>query len=399
MVLGARLRAVRTVLGVAVSMALFLSPGVFEAEPADPAPIEWGMRGMEAVGLKEAFDDLHLKFYGWIAQSVTFNLDSPKDRLNVFRVFDDRSNDYRFNQFSMIFERTLAEGTGFDVGFKVQAIYGSDSRFIHARDLPEADSFFRKETVQIDPTQFYGLVRIPVGSGLTVKMGKYVSPLGYEVIDAPGNPLYSHSYLFGFAVPATHTGIQLDYPITDFLGVCYGLVRGWDSITVDPNDTLSHMFGFALKPTKALTTLVNVITGPERPHENTDYRTVVDFIATYQWTESWSTSVNVDWGNERGVSDMGDNWWGVAAYATYKFSPFVASTLRAEYFRDNTGSRLGIAERLVEVTLGVDLHPFKDLYNLRFRPEVRWDHAVGEPFDRGTKHNQFTLGGDVIFTF
>ncbi len=368
-------------------------------ESTEPAPVEWGMKGVEATGLKPAFDGLGLRLYGWVAQGFTFNVDSPKDRINVFRVFDDRSNDYRFNQLSVILERPLSEGNSFDVGGKVQAIYGSDSRFIHAFDLPEANSPFRDDVVQIDPTQFYGLVRLPLGNGLTVKFGKYVTTHGAEVIDAPGNALFSHSYLFGFAIPFTHTGIQFDYPITDKVNVYYGLVRGWD-VFRDNNSSMSHMVGGTIKWTDRLTTFFNLVTGPEREDENTDYRSVFDFNATYQWTDRFSTTLNVDFGNESGASDTGKNWWGIAGYATYRFSPQVSTTLRAEYFRDETASRLGITGDLTEVTLGVDIHPFKDLYNLRFRPEVRWDHAFGDqPFDRGTMHDQFTVASDVIFTF
>jgi hypothetical protein len=385
---------------VAIAGIFSASPVLAGEEVSEPTPVDWGMKGVEAIGLKPIFDEYQLQFSGWLAQSFTFNADRPKDRINGFRVFDDRSNDYRINQFSLVFERVLSDGTSFDVGGKIQAIYGMDSRFIHAADVPQADSRFRADPVQIDPTQFYLVARLPVGNGPTVKLGKYVTTHGLEVIDAPGNPLYSHSYLFGFAIPFTHTGIQLDYPITETVGVYYGLVRGWDVLDQDPNGSFFHMAGTTIQWTEKMTTILNVITGPERQDEYTDYRTVVDVTAVYRWTDRFSTAVNADWGNESGVSETGKNWWGVAAYATYKFSPQVSSTLRAEYFRDETGSRLTITGDLTEVTLGADIHPFKKLHNLRFRPEVRWDRSFGDkPFDGGTKHNQFTVAGDVIFTF
>lgn len=370
-----------------------------EQEVGESEPLGLAMQAVEEAGLGSVFSSLGLKLSGWIAQSYTFNPHRPDNRLNLFRVFDERSNDYRMNQFSLILEKPLAEAKDMDWGFKVQAIYGADSRFIHSLDLPEADSPFNKHTVQVDPTQFYSLFRLPLGEGLTVKMGKYVTTLGYEVIDAPGNPLYSHSYLFGYAIPFTHTGVQFDYQAADFLSLYYGLVRGWDVVTTDLNSGFSHMFGLGVRPAQEVNLLLNIITGPETESEN-NYRTVVDMVATWQPLEKWSFALNADLGHERLPDTKGSLWWGVAGYATYRFSPRLAATVRAEYFRDDTQTRISGTKDLTELTLGLELHPIKGFKNLRFRPELRWDHAVsGRPFDGGSKKDQLTLAGDVIFIF
>ncbi len=359
-----------------------------------------GMQDVEGLRLKKSiFDDLGLKFGGWVEQSYTFNTDSPSDRLNVGRVFDDRSNDYRFNQFIVYLARELSDGKNFDIGGKIELMYGSDARFIHQRGL--ADNI-DDNTVQFDPVQFYALLRAPIGNGLTLKVGKYVTTLGAEVIDAPVNALFSHSYLFGFAIPFTHTGVQLDYPINDDLGIYYGLVKGWD-VWNDNNSALSHMFGFygSLLDGK-LSHFVNLITGPEADDNNSDYRTVLDIVVTYLWNEQLSQTVNIDYGIEQDAAPGGGNarWWGIANYLTYTFNPQLAATLRTEYFRDDDGTRLGYTADMYETTFGLDVHPYKNLMNLRLRPEIRWDHAAaGTPFDGGSDDNQVTLAIDVIFTF
>ncbi len=389
-------------LGLVTALWFFMgtasAPGADE-QALEQEPVALAMEALEKVGLGDSLSSLGIKLSGWISQSYTFNPHKPENRLNLFRVFDDRSNDYRMNQFSLILERPLTEGKDFDWGFKVQAIYGCDSRFIHSSDLPEADSPFTKHTVQVDPTQFFALFRLPIGQGLTVKMGKYVTTLGYEVIDAPGNSLYSHSYLFGFAIPFTHTGLQLDYQAMETLNVYYGLVRGWDVITTDPNGSFSHMFGMGLKPSEEVNLLLNVITGPETQRENR-YRTVVDLVASWQLSNHWSLALNADVGHEQTPDTKGTLWWGIAAYATYRWSPAWAATARVEYFRDDTHTRLSGAKDLTELTLGLDIHPFKEFKNLRVRPEIRWDHAVSnKPFDGGSKKDRITLAGDVIFLF
>jgi hypothetical protein len=381
---------------------------VAATEPAAIEPILFGMQGVEAIGLKPAFDDLRLKFYGWVEQSYTYSHLAPTNRINVGRVFDVRSNDYLLNQVTANLERTLSEGKEFDIGGKVELLYGSDGRFIHSTGLADnitgdKDSPITGDTLNFDPTVFYVNARLPVGNGLTVKAGKYVTTLGAEVIDATGNALYSHSFLFGFAIPFTHTGIQFDYALTDTIGVYYGLVIGWDDFS-SRNDTMSNMMGVSWKACDKLTTFFNLITGPERTNENTDYRTVVDLVATYQWTDAFSTTVNADFGNESGTGvagAAGNNWLGVAGYATYVIVPQqLSTTLRYEYFRDETASRFGTTADVTELTVGLDIKPIKSFQNLRFRPEVRWDHAYGDkPFDAGTAMDLFTLGADLIITY
>ncbi len=42
--------------------------------------------------------------------------------------------------------------------------------------------------------------------GLTLKGGKFVTLLGQKVIESPNNLNFSRGYLFGLAIPLTHTG-------------------------------------------------------------------------------------------------------------------------------------------------------------------------------------------------
>ena len=382
-------------------LGLLISGGLCgSAEATVSEPVPSGVQPEDVWLRKFIFDDLHLKFGGWVAQSYTFNFDSPSDRMNAGRVFDDRSNDYRFNQLLVYLERPLSsDPTEFDIGGRIELMYGSDARFIHQRNL--ADNV-DDNTVQFDPVQFYALLRAPIGNGLTFKVGKYVTPHGAEVINAPQNALFSHSYMFGFAIPFSHTGVQVDYPINDNLSAYYGLVKGWD-VWSDNNSSLSHMFGLygSLLDGK-LSHAINVITGPERMDNSNDYRTLVDLLLTYRWTEQLSQTVNFDYGIEQDAAPGGGDagWWGVANYLTYTHNPQLASTLRAEYFRDDDGTRLGYTADMYEVTYGLDIRP-KDFTNLRFRPEVRWDHAGGggRPFDAGNDDDQLTLGMDMIYTF
>ncbi|MCX5661217.1 MAG: outer membrane beta-barrel protein [Planctomycetota bacterium] len=388
-----------------------------EAAADEDAPLSLLQDGLGSAGLKKPMDDLGLKVYGWAEFGYTYNMNAANNSANSLRSFDYRDNDFTAHQAAFNIERALPEGKDFAIGGKIELMYGHDMGYIHSVGMMDNNTDY----YQFDPTQFYALFRLPVGEGLTVKVGKYVTPMGVEVIDAPGNALYSHGDLFNFAIPLTHTGIQFDYALNDKIGVYYGVVFGVDQFR-DTNGTLSHMAGGSIKVTDKLTGLLNVITGPENaPYpsgslppnpENTDYRTVVDAIINYSVSDNLSLSLNGDIGYERfsgperanGTNGAGDWWQGVAAYATYTITPKqLATTVRVEYFRDATATRTGtgVAVDLFEVTAGLDIHPLKKFQNLRLRPEVRWDHAFGdEVFDAGnTKKDQVTFATDVIITY
>src|SRR5436309_5327290 len=86
-----------------------------------------------------------------------------------------------------------------------------------------------------DLEEAYGAYKVPLGSGLTVKAGKFVTLLGYEVIESPNNLNFSRSFLFGLAIPFTHVGALLSYSPTERLTVTAGPVVGWD-VAKDNND-------------------------------------------------------------------------------------------------------------------------------------------------------------------
>ena len=95
--------------------------------------------------------------------------------------------------------------------------YGWDNGLLHSSgifDNPSTlgvtDGYYRSRTSpenQFDVHQAYLDFALPVGSGLDIRVGKFVTLLGYELINPTQNALFSHSYLFGFAIPLTQTGV------------------------------------------------------------------------------------------------------------------------------------------------------------------------------------------------
>ena len=142
--------------------------------------------------------------------------------------------------------------------------------------------------------------------------------------------------------------------------------------------------------------------GPEQAGNVSHQRTVFDAVGTYWWTSQLSQTVNFDYGVEQGVPGVGAaHWYGAAHYLTYKINDNLAATWRAEWFRDDGGSRTGFSANYYENTWGVTITPApKDPVwkNLLLRPELRWDIA-DQPAFGGGRDYQLTLGFDVIFKF
>jgi hypothetical protein len=241
----------------------------------------------------------------------------------------------------------------------------------------------------MDLQEAYGSYKIPVGSGLTVKAGKFVTLLGYEVIESPLNLNFSRSFLFGFAIPLTHVGALATYAPTEWLSLTAGPVVGWD-VADDNNDTLSVMGQIAFTGVKDLTTALNFITGPEQFDKKTNPRTVVDLVATYTGLPKLTLGFNFDYGWEvdepslaaTRSSSTDAHWWGYAGYVAYDWTEKLRTAVRGEYFKDVDGARTlaiapGTSVSLWEVTATVQYRIWKGLVG---RLEYRHDQADDKVF-------------------
>ena len=194
---------------------------------------------------------------------------------------------------------------------------------------------------------------VPLGSGLTLKAGKFVTLLGYEVIESPNNLNFSRGYLFGLAVPLTHTGGLASYTFTDWFNVTAGVVLGWDD-SKNVNDRVSYTGQFAFTPVKDFTANLNWIAGPEQIDNNNHQRYVLDWVLNYTGFKNWTLGLNVDYGHEQKeafIESLGTRkntdatWWGWAGYVAYDWTESLRTAVRQEFFRDAAGARSGLGDR------------------------------------------------------
>jgi hypothetical protein len=377
---------------------------------ADTGPADSSLMGVaDKLGVGKPLNDFGLVIGGYVELGYTYNFRDV--RVNTGRVFDFENQDPTLNQAVIYIDKAIDfKKKEFQVGGHIEMMYGADARLIHANGVFDHYGLGDGPNNQFDPTQFYIDLFLPVGNGLNIRAGKFVTLLGQEVINPTGNAFFSHSYLFGFAIPFTQTGIYGTYAINDAFTVDLGVSRGWEQGFEDNNGDAIDVFGrvsWLINEKSGTKLLVTGIGGPERAgsQNNDDYRYVLDVIFTTNLSDQLTLTINGDWGFEENAGINGEDaqWYGVATYLGYKVSDMFTLNARGEWFEDPDGARgLGVTGSVWEVTLGVDIHPLasnKNFASLRIRPEIRYDYSNDPLFAGGAKHDQWTFGIDAIFGF
>ncbi len=414
----AALATTRVVRAEAPSSAsgLSLAPIYLDDTAAPPPPSKPMMAELEKVGVGKPLEDDGINITGFIEGGWTYNFDTPANHINTGRVFDFEDQDKQLDQVDLQISKAVdATKNKFDVGFNVEWMYGSDARLIHSNGLNFYGPRNANVGLQDGPNEQFDLVQanvqmaIPVGSGLTVTAGKFVTLLGYETINPTTNAFYSHSYMFGFAIPFTNTGVIGKYNITKDVAFTLGITRGWEQSSNDNNGSPDGIGQLSWQVNDKLDIIVSAICGPEQDNDTGHYRSVVDVVATYQLGDNTKLGFNADYGyGSREGNDVGfdglpgtADWWGAAIYVSQKFDSHFTFNLRAEYFNDDDGAR-GLDTAATELTAGLAITPFPNnqwASGLLFRPEIRWDHANNDIFNDAGKDNQYTVGGDLIYAF
>ena len=323
------------------------------------------------------------------------NLNKPQDQINTLRYFDSRANTFSVDLAELVVQKAVAKAG--DAGFRIDLTAGTFAGATQSSGLRLGDN--------ADLQQAFASYIAPLGTGLRFDVGKFVTHMGYELIEGYDgyNDNYSRSLLFNYAIPLTHTGIKASYSPTSRVSLMAMVVNGWDD-AIDNNASKSVGAQLMVKPVDPVALYVNYIGGPENADDNHSIRQVVDLIGTLTVNPMLSLGVNADFGTESGTSLVkpgGDATWnGVAGYAKISTSTPFSLGLRAETFKDNGGTRLGIGEaRVNEFTV---TPAFKFGTNLVVRAEGRYDSSNSAPFvdDKGiAKKNQATIGLNAIWVY
>ena len=192
----------------------------------------------------------------------------------------------------------------------------------------------------------------PGGGQLELDFGKFDTWIGAEVADTQYNMTYTRSTLFFFQ-PLFHTGLRLDYAVSDQLDLKLFVVNGWNN-SADNNAGKTFGASVAITPQKTMAFYVNYIGGPEQNEfqpdamgnlqlvqgTNSRWRHLIDGVADLHFDQA-HVLVNVDFGTETFAavpSDKSSSFVGGNVTVGYAVNDMFALAVRGGYFSDADGA-------------------------------------------------------------
>jgi hypothetical protein len=327
--------------------------------------------------------------------------------------YHSHQNPFSFNTYDSrvqlgqqwFFAEKVADGSeGLGFGGRIDYVYGTDAPDTQAFGTPGRfdDSWDNGGAYGHALPQVYG----EVASGdLSMKIGRFFTIVGNEVVGATGNFFYSRQFTFYNAEPFTHTGALGTYNVDDDTQLYGGYVMGWDSGFDDNGD--AYLSGFKRVLSDDLTVVYSSALG--RFGDRTDPRErggVHSLVLTAGLTEKLTYINQTDVLFTRNVSGAAHrNTFGNIHYLIYQLNDCVSLGQRFEWFNYggegfSAGSNRFAGNSnndLYNYTVGVN---YRHNANLMFRPEVRWvwDKA-NYGFNENADSSQAAFGGDMVFTF
>lgn len=363
-----------------------------------------------------------LQMSGYVDTAYNFNFNRPDTgsttssrnvTSNNGRVFDRVANNFTIHAAELVLEKPSSDTS--PIGFRTDLFFGDDAEQIHSTGLGEPPGTGNVADI-FDLQQAYVTYRAPIGAGLDLKVGKFVTLLGAEVIESPANWNYSRSYMFGFSIPFTHTGFLASYPLGEWGSTTWGLVNGWD-IADEGNSFKTILGNLTLTPMKGVTLSSNLITGAEVASNNRDDRTVLSNIITWQPLDKLTLMANYDNGHQSNLAHGvttgtkgpdAANWSGVALYAKYDLTPAWSLAGRWEMFNDLDDVRTGFTGlggstldnlHFTEYTLTSQWQLYTHLLaRLEYRHDAS-DERVFFSNNGGLTNAQDTVAAEVIYHF
>ncbi len=336
----------------------------------------------------QAEDVLGLQFNALVSTTYNYSINNPSSDDIGMRIYNTDHNAFDLRDgvlavsrnkddepfgFAIVmdFGRSAVQGNGTDYGFTDT----SDNRVFDVRE-----AFLTYKT----PLQ------LP-GGPISLKAGKFVTLLGWEVLLDPLNEGYndnvSLSLLSGFSIPFTHTGLLANLPFNDMIDLTIGVVNGLDNVK-DNNNGKTLLAGLGISPTDNLDFYIAGTYGAEDAPtvqggagsptgllidgmfpqlvgveggagagSKTGILTANMFL---QATDRLgfvldATFADVSGGMnffDDGIDDgldgvitngrTGANWYGVGAYALIAVTDKLQLTLRGEWFDDPDGVKTGV---------------------------------------------------------
>ncbi len=311
-------------------------------------------------------------YYLWNSDHpITNGLDSSSPSTSVVGAcaFDCRGKTISLNMIELILDKapdaTAGEagriGYHFSVGYGDTQVAINNAQFVSSGVVNTLFSNSPGNMAGFDQyvKEAYMSYLVPVGKGLQVDVGKFVTPLGAEVIESKDNWNYSRGLLFNYAIPLNHFGARAKYTFSDKFNLTGYFVNGFNNV-VDNNSGKTYGVSVGWNPTKKNAVTLNYFAGPEEPtgsygfttnadttlvNVNNFWRQTWDLVYMYNLTSKLTFMMNYDYvhGDRMKILCECSNpiplsspvyYTGGAGYLKYAFDDKNYVAARYEYFYD-----------------------------------------------------------------
>ena len=317
-------------------------------------------------------------------------------------------------------KKTFTGGYGYDVGYRVDFMFGEDARiFRSARGLDEdwvTGHMYNANSGKYNRASYgFAMPYLYVETAInnwSVKAGHFRSLIGYEGAPAPKRFFYTK----GLICSSSQTGVLATYNGFENLDITLGWVNGWNNGFDNSrfNDGLASG-SFTYRMNKAASLKYSFQAG------TADMAAVFAFWGPYNWGHTKGvgalhtaiidvylnkslesvTIVNYTDFGQATYSENGARVLVLGEHLYYTINCCWKAGFRVEWLK-NTDYIGGSAQdtEVTSFTIGLNWHP-EGNQNLYIRPELRYDRATGvwksQPLNG--RPDQFTIGFDVMMTF
>jgi hypothetical protein len=361
-----------------------------------------------------AFDSFlsKLEVGGFVTGSYLYNFNQPGHpstgaASQPINQFNNRHDEFSFDAAKIEIGKTPG-GPG-EAGFQFEMLYGQNADILRRGSPTRITDVDGDGTADVISVGAFGdsdmgvFVQEAYASynlgGVTWKLGKFETLLGYEVLDSYKNPNITHGVLFTWAIPLYHTGLLASGNFSEAVTWSLGLTDGFNNV-IENNDgkAIVGQLAFTSGPFFAA---LNGFFGSEASEGSDSAVTqgsvddfwIFDGILTFAPSDSMSFWVNADLGTVEDlplvdsatlavpVGDDDPEYWGVAVGGKFKITDKLGFALRGEYFEDDDNIRgtafglIGVDGADIEILTATGTLSYAFTQNLLLRGEVRWDQA------------------------
>jgi hypothetical protein len=383
-----------------------------------------------------------IKLSGYVDAGYSYNFtgasSGTSDVTGRFGSDTAAKGDFNLYAVKIALEKALTSENKAQAGFRTDVMIGEDANYLINRGTADNLDNSNQNSNALFLEQAYVSIRAPVGNGWDFKVGKFVSILGYEVIERPANMNVTYGLLWQ-QMPLYYTGVLSSYKFDDYLDAKLGVVNGSQT----DNNTTTGLNGDGCAVLAALN--VTAPGGNANWSNNFQYSSNNDNQTSNVDPTASSTSSAVEngssgtgysfiynsWGNwapkfandkllfafnallgtastNETASQPGTTWFGAGAYAKYQFNDWFSLCSRGEYLGGNNAQKIAEGNSnlsLWEYTLTAG---FNVIDNLLIRAEYRLDWGTNSVnnLETGTTGTANTssgpahyAGAEVVYSF